>query len=67
MNAIETDSLTKRYGTYTAVDDLNLRVAKGSICGFLGKNGAGKTTTIKMLAGLAKPTSGAIKIGRAHV
>jgi len=62
MNAIETKGLTKRYGTYYAVDNLNLNVAKGSICGFLGKNGAGKTTTIKMLTGLAKPTSGAISL-----
>ncbi len=62
MNAIETNSLTKRYGTHIAVDNLNLCVAKGSICGFLGKNGAGKTTTIKMLAGLAKPTSGTIML-----
>jgi len=62
MNTIETKGLTKRYGTYTAVDNLNLKVAKGSICGFLGKNGAGKTTTIKMLTGLAKPSSGAISL-----
>ena len=62
MNTIETNGLTKRYGTYTAVDKLNLKVEKGSICGFLGKNGAGKTTTIKMLTGLAKPTSGAISL-----
>lgn len=62
MNAIETNSLTKHYGTHVAVDDLNLSVAKGSICGFLGKNGAGKTTTIKMLTGLTKPTSGVISL-----
>lgn len=62
MNVIETKGLTKRYGTYVAVDNLNLSVAKGSICGFLGKNGAGKTTTIKMLTGLAKPSSGTISL-----
>lgn len=62
MNSIETKGLTKRYGTYTAVDNLCLNVAQGSICGFLGKNGAGKTTTIKMLTGIAKPTSGNISL-----
>lgn len=62
MNAIETKGLTKRYGTYPVVDNLNLKVAKGSICGFLGKNGAGKTTTIKMLTGLARPDSGTISL-----
>ncbi len=62
MKAIETNGLTKRYGKYAAVNNLNLSVDKGSICGFLGKNGAGKTTTLKMLTGLAKPTSGKISL-----
>ena len=62
MNAIETQGLTKKFGMQTAVDSLSLRVPKGAICGFLGRNGAGKTTTIKMMVGLAKPTSGAITI-----
>ena len=52
--------LTKRYGTFVAVDSLNLEVAPGEIFGFLGPNGAGKTTTVKMMAGLLKPTSGSI-------
>ncbi len=52
--------LTKRYGTFLAVDSLNLEVAPGEIFGFLGPNGAGKTTTVKMMAGLLKPTSGSI-------
>jgi len=60
MNAIETIGLTKRFGAHQAVDNLNLKIPTGSICGFLGKNGAGKTTTIKMLVGLAKPTNGSI-------
>lgn len=58
--AIKTAGLTKQFGTFNAVTGLNLNVAKGSVCGFLGKNGAGKTTTIKMLVGLTKPTSGTI-------
>jgi len=62
MNAIETRGLTKQYGTYKAVNELNLSVPSGAICGFLGRNGAGKTTTIKMLVGLAKPTSGSISL-----
>ena len=58
--AIKTVGLTKQFGEYKAVDNLNLKIPTGSICGFLGKNGAGKTTTIKMLVGLAKSTSGSI-------
>jgi ABC-2 type transport system ATP-binding protein len=56
--AIETNSLTKRFGDVTAVDHLSLRVARGEIYAFLGLNGAGKTTTIRMLLGMVKPTSG---------
>ncbi len=55
---VETIGLTKRYGEVTAVDNLNLRVKKGSVYGLLGPNGAGKTTTILMLLGLTEPTSG---------
>lgn len=55
---VETVGLTKRYGQLTAVDNLNLKVAKGTIFGLLGPNGAGKTTTILMLMGLTEPTSG---------
>ncbi|NLA59682.1 MAG: ABC transporter ATP-binding protein [Firmicutes bacterium] len=51
-------NLSKRYGSLTAVDNLNLTVKPGEIFGFLGPNGAGKTTTIKMLVGLTSPTSG---------
>ena len=60
--AIETIDLTKRYGSLTAVDKLNLRVKAGTIHGFLGPNGAGKTTTIKILVGLLKPNEGIVKI-----
>lgn len=62
MYAIETKKLTKQFGSFTAVDKLDLKVPEGSIYGFLGPNGAGKTTTIKMLTGLSKPTSGEIMI-----
>lgn len=55
---IETRGLTKRYSGLTAVDNLSICVRKGEIYGFLGLNGAGKTTTIRMLLGLANPTSG---------
>ena len=54
--------LTKRYGSLTAVEDLDLEVAPGELFGFLGPNGAGKTTTIKMLVGLLRPTSGSARV-----
>ncbi|HEX6178920.1 MAG TPA: ABC transporter ATP-binding protein [Thermoanaerobaculia bacterium] len=60
---IEIRDLTKKYGDFTAVDNLSLEVARGEIFGFLGPNGAGKTTTIRILAGLSLPTSGAATIG----
>ena len=56
--AVVIEGLTKRYGQITAVDGLNLRVRRGEVYGFLGPNGAGKTTTLRMLLGLARPTSG---------
>lgn len=62
MFAIETVGLTKQYGAYKAVEDLSIKIPRGSVCGFLGKNGAGKTTTIKMLVGLTKPTAGRISL-----
>jgi len=55
---IEIQSLTKRFGGTTAVDDLTFRVEPGVVTGFLGPNGAGKTTTLRSLLGLVKPTSG---------
>jgi ABC-2 type transport system ATP-binding protein len=58
MNAIEVRSLTRRFGAFTAVDDISFDVQKGEIFGFLGSNGAGKSTTIRMLCGLLRPTSG---------
>ena len=55
---IKTENLTKRFGSFTAVDSISFEVEKGEIFGFLGANGAGKTTAMKMLIGISKPTSG---------
>jgi len=59
---IETDKLRKDYGGVEALRGLNLQVPAGSICGFLGRNGAGKTTAIKVLLGMARPTSGQARV-----
>ena len=58
MTAVVAESLTKRFGSVLAVDDLSFTLDPGTITGFLGPNGAGKTTTLRMLLGLAAPTSG---------
>lgn len=60
--AIVTEQLTRRFGSLTAVDGVNLKVAAGQFFGFLGPNGAGKSTTIKMLTGLLAPTSGRMQL-----
>lgn len=60
--AIEAHDFTKRFGSFTAVDNITFNVEKGEIFGFLGANGAGKTTAIKMLTGLLMPTSGEAKV-----
>ncbi|MBX9883047.1 MAG: ATP-binding cassette domain-containing protein [Sphingomonas sp.] len=62
MFAIETDSLTKRFGARIGVFDLALRVPTGSIYGFLGPNGAGKTTTMRLLLGLLRPDAGDVRL-----
>ena len=62
MDAILTTGLTRRFGDFTAVEDVNLRVAPGQFFGFLGPNGAGKSTTIKMLTGLLAPSVGSMQI-----
>ncbi len=59
---IETEELTKRYGSQTAVNNLNLSIYEGEVFGFLGPNGAGKTTTLLMFLGLTEPTSGKVKV-----
>jgi len=61
VHPLAVEDLTKRYGRTTALDGLSFAVPEGSVCGFLGPNGAGKTTTLRILFGLARPTS-----GRAH-
>ena len=59
---IELKNVTKKYGDFTAVNDVSFKIEKGEIVGFLGENGAGKTTTMKMITGLAEPTEGEIFI-----
>ena len=60
---IECEGLTKRFGTFTAVDHVSFSVAKGSIFGFLGPNGSGKSTLIRVLCGILEPTEGTARIG----
>ncbi|NIJ04418.1 ABC transporter ATP-binding protein [Frigoribacterium faeni] len=59
---IEARSLTKRYGTKTALDDVSFTVRPGVVTGFLGPNGAGKSTTMRMIVGLDRPTSGSVTV-----
>ena len=61
-NVVETEGLTKRYGSQVAVDGLTLQIRRGEIFGFLGPNGAGKTTTFLMLLGLSEPTAGTARV-----
>ncbi|HSW55919.1 MAG TPA: ABC transporter ATP-binding protein [Ignavibacteriaceae bacterium] len=56
-------NLTKKFGNFTAVNNINLEINAGDFFGFLGQNGAGKTTTIKMITGLYAPTNGTVQIG----
>lgn len=60
---IRLESLTKRYGNFTAVHPMDLHVRRGELFGFLGPNGAGKTTTIRMIAGVLRPTAGRVLVG----
>jgi len=59
---IEAQSLTKRYGAKTAVDDISFTIPPGSVTGFLGPNGAGKSTTMRMIMGLDRPTHGTVTV-----
>lgn len=59
---IETENLTRRFGTFTAVDHVTFQVQRGEVFGFLGSNGSGKSTTIRMLCGLLAPTEGAARV-----
>ena len=58
----KSENLTKKYGSFTALDNLNLTIPKGAIYGFVGKNGAGKTTLIRLICGLQTPTSGSFEL-----
>ena len=60
--ALEVRNLTKRYGAFTAIEDVSFRLPQGSICGFLGPNGAGKTTTIRIILDILKPNSGSVSV-----
>jgi ABC-2 type transport system ATP-binding protein len=60
---IRLTGLSKQYGSFVAVDDIDLHVPEGELFGFLGPNGAGKTTTLRMIAGILKPTAGRVEIG----
>ena len=63
MNAaLKLESVTKRFGAFTAVDDLSLEVPTGCIYGFLGQNGAGKTTTIRMVMSIFRQDQGSIRV-----
>lgn len=66
-NTIEVRHLTRRFGAFTAVNDVSFDVARGEIFGFLGSNGAGKSTTIRMLCGLLAPSSGTASVGGVDV
>ncbi len=63
MSAVVTEGLTKRFGSFTAVDHLSFEVREGEVFGLLGPNGAGKTTTIRMLASLISSSEGSAKVG----
>lgn len=63
MNSIEVKELTKKFGSFTAVDKISFNVEQGEILGFLGANGAGKSTAIRMMTGILEPTSGDALVG----
>ena len=65
--AIDVRGLTRRFGSFVAVDDVSFSVARGEVFGFLGSNGAGKSTTIRMLCGLLRPTAGTALVGGVDV
>lgn len=67
LPAIHVEHLTRRFGTFAAVDDVSFDVRRGEVFGFLGSNGAGKSTTIRMLCGLLRPTSGRAEVGSVDV
>ncbi|MEM9233537.1 MAG: ATP-binding cassette domain-containing protein, partial [Pseudomonadota bacterium] len=64
---IETQDLSKRYGSVRAVDGIDLQVPEGTVFGFLGPNGSGKTTTLRMLLGLIRPNRGTVRVNGADL
>jgi spermidine/putrescine transport system ATP-binding protein len=64
---LQLESVTKRFGDFTAVDDLTLTVPEGSFFALLGPSGCGKTTTLRMVAGLEDPTAGTVRIGEQDI
>src|ERR1700734_3139991 len=62
MSAIVANGLTKRFGAFTAVDQLDLDIPAGEVVGFIGPNGAGKSTTIRLLCGLLRPSAGTASV-----
>ena len=64
---IEVNNLTRKYGSFTAVNNISFKIPKGQIVGLLGHNGAGKTTTLKMLTGYLEATSGSISIAHLNI
>ena len=64
---IELKNVTKKYGKFTAIDNMSFKIEKGEIVGFLGQNGAGKTTTMKLITGLIDPTEGNIYINNEKI
>ena len=64
---IKVENITKKYGNYTAVDNMSFKIEEGEIVGFLGPNGAGKTTTMSMITGFIEPTSGHVEINGYNV
>jgi ABC-type transport system involved in cytochrome bd biosynthesis fused ATPase/permease subunit len=67
MNAIETNKLTRAFGSLVAVDDLTLAIPEGTVFGFLGPNGADKTTTVRLLSALIAPTRGSAAVAGHHL
>ena len=59
---IAAHKLSKKFGSFVAVDSLDFRIGEGEVVGFLGPNGAGKTTTIRMICGYLRPTAGSIEV-----
>ncbi|HBQ26461.1 MAG TPA: ABC transporter ATP-binding protein, partial [Syntrophomonas sp.] len=59
---VNTSDLSRKFGSFIAVDKINLKISSGEVCGFLGPNGAGKSTAIRMLCGILKPSSGKAEV-----